>query len=794
MTREELEQIFIEGSMAMDDRDMVLTPEQLDDTDCFDLFPVYASAEHNYEKELAMNRFAKNQLFIDRGIKYQAAIPADVPIKDVLEMFGTVESSTDENGGVYITRGYESPEHLKTLLGTLQSRLERKGKHMRGSLIQPLGVEASTKASKYNVKGPLKARMDYGTYSNPKMFTLRTPFQNFYAGKILEHPDTVIIPPNEFYPHGLTEQQIASYYDSVSNNIVSSYAELDLDGYTVIKVDDRMVIKRHAGVEVLSMKVGDHASFDALNSGRAVEFHFAVGGSTRAMWIDLDPKEGFPWEEVKRTAANILEIFSNMERVVETKLNFSGRNGFHVYAVLEHDIDVDEARNIMGGVAQAYIKELGDDRLTVDITKRPNTMRLDVTTLHATGGLRTSYSLAYPTGLVCLPLTPNQLATFEKDQATIYKVLGEEHALSASIIGPRGKESTGQVINLIMNWITKGELPKYLHEGDQLLEMFRKKEEGDDHISGLIVAQILLNPVYNATITRKIMEEGKTRDVTSITHTNKYDYIMSKAYELIQHAEVKEMGEDSTELEGRYVRENFKDHAILISKLTGGGGFTPEEAGIIMGYYNRSRSPAQFIEFCREVLGWGEISPDVQESIIKGVESAATVLKMEEDKRNKEHDSGYGKIISSLEKYQQKRKFDATAEPAGKEGKDDDKVFVIQEHNAHKAGLHYDFRLSDHGVLKSWAVRKLPDALQGKLVLAKEVEDHPLEYAAFEGEIPSGQYGAGKVTIWDSGGYDTISRDDKKWQIRLHGEQLNGPFVLINTGNNNWLLKRITDK
>jgi DNA ligase D-like protein (predicted 3'-phosphoesterase) len=149
---------------------------------------------------------------------------------------------------------------------------------------------------------------------------------------------------------------------------------------------------------------------------------------------------------------------------------------------------------------------------------------------------------------------------------------------------------------------------------------------------------------------------------------------------------------------------------------------------------------------------------------------------------------------SDLTQYKEKRKFDVTSEPAGNRLDGTDKTFVIQEHKADKAGLHYDFRLSDHGVLKSWAVRKLPDALQGKLVLAKEVEDHPLEYAAFEGEIPAGQYGAGTVKIWDKGTYETLSRDDKKWHIRLSGEQLNGPFVLINTGSNNWLLRRVTER
>jgi bifunctional non-homologous end joining protein LigD len=118
-------------------------------------------------------------------------------------------------------------------------------------------------------------------------------------------------------------------------------------------------------------------------------------------------------------------------------------------------------------------------------------------------------------------------------------------------------------------------------------------------------------------------------------------------------------------------------------------------------------------------------------------------------------------------------------------------TFVIQEHHSHK--LHYDLRLERDGVLKSWAVPKGIPVNTGEKHLAVAVEDHPLEYKTFEGEIPKGEYGAGTVTLWDSGTYDTKHWDAEKIEVMLHGRKLNGAYVLVRfkrAGRNDWLLFR----
>ena len=143
-----------------------------------------------------------------------------------------------------------------------------------------------------------------------------------------------------------------------------------------------------------------------------------------------------------------------------------------------------------------------------------------------------------------------------------------------------------------------------------------------------------------------------------------------------------------------------------------------------------------------------------------------------------------------LRKYHEKRNFSVTKEPEGLPGMSGS-VFVIQEHHARH--LHYDLRLERDGVLKSWAVPKGVPEIPGEKHLAVAVEDHPLEYAKFEGEIAKGEYGAGTVSIWDSGTYTTKHWDYEKIEVVLHGRRLNGPYVLVKfkrAGKNEWLLFR----
>jgi bifunctional non-homologous end joining protein LigD len=162
----------------------------------------------------------------------------------------------------------------------------------------------------------------------------------------------------------------------------------------------------------------------------------------------------------------------------------------------------------------------------------------------------------------------------------------------------------------------------------------------------------------------------------------------------------------------------------------------------------------------------------------------------------------------SLEDYLRKRDFTRTPEPAGKQakprkGKQYTGIFVVQKHAARR--LHYDFRLQIDGVLASWAVPKGPSLNPADKRLAVRTEDHPIEYANFEGTIPQGEYGAGTVMIWDRGNYvaegDPVKGlQEGKLKFRLNGKRLKGGFTLVRMqgaykdGSKNWLLIKEPDE
>lgn len=153
-----------------------------------------------------------------------------------------------------------------------------------------------------------------------------------------------------------------------------------------------------------------------------------------------------------------------------------------------------------------------------------------------------------------------------------------------------------------------------------------------------------------------------------------------------------------------------------------------------------------------------------------------------------------------LAEYKKKRRFNVTPEPGPKEKSSElGNIFVVQKHRATQ--LHYDFRLEADGVLKSWAVPKGPPMDPEVKRLAMQVEDHPVDYADFEGVIPEGEYGGGTVMVWDYGVYapenvkkvsDGLKKGDLKFV--LLGKKLKGSFVLVRTRDRQWLLIKHRDE
>jgi bifunctional non-homologous end joining protein LigD len=152
--------------------------------------------------------------------------------------------------------------------------------------------------------------------------------------------------------------------------------------------------------------------------------------------------------------------------------------------------------------------------------------------------------------------------------------------------------------------------------------------------------------------------------------------------------------------------------------------------------------------------------------------------------------------MAELREYRRKRDPEQTPEPFGGKKKGKQPIFVVQRHDARR--LHYDFRLERDGALASWAVPKGVPLEPGQQHLAVHVEDHPLEYASFEGEIPKGNYGAGMVEIWDEGTYELVEeKRNGGLTVRLHGRRLEGTWALVparlSGDAKNWLIIRKRD-
>jgi bifunctional non-homologous end joining protein LigD len=166
-------------------------------------------------------------------------------------------------------------------------------------------------------------------------------------------------------------------------------------------------------------------------------------------------------------------------------------------------------------------------------------------------------------------------------------------------------------------------------------------------------------------------------------------------------------------------------------------------------------------------------------------------------------------VAKKLAEYEAKRDFKQTPEPGAKvprkatraksprtqmlrsefAGAPSKLRFVVQEHHARR--LHWDFRLERDGVLVSWAVPKGVPADPKTNHLAVHVEDHPLDYIDFAGDIPAGNYGAGHVSIWDHGTYETEKWSDREVMVVLHGKRLQGRYVLFRTNGENWMIHRM---
>ena len=332
-------------------------------------------------------------------MKVYAAMQDEVPREIITEVMGSVEL----DGNTYYTRAFDSLEHLKTLCGTVQSRMEMAGLNYDGAWILPHGTKVPTKKKRFEVRGPLKVRDDYAPQGEPyPVLEMRPVYNKFYASEM--KGDTAVIPPNSYYPKGLNGQDIRNHYASHAKEIMSQYAEFDINGTVSVKVNDKLVVKCSGSGETM----------ESLNSGNTMEFFSNVGDNTRIAWLELEAGNDYPWSETRKVASQLLKLMGSMDEadVMSTELRFSGNNGFYIMSYLHSEIPTEDARKSVMRMAERYAKASRDPRITTD-TGTSNSLCIKC------GDIRMVGSLAYPTGLMCMQINPNEINDFQKWQAKI---------------------------------------------------------------------------------------------------------------------------------------------------------------------------------------------------------------------------------------------------------------------------------------------------------------------------------------------------------------------------------------
>jgi len=316
--------------------------------------------------------------------------------------------------------------------------------------------------------------------------------------KTLKHPGTVIISPNEYYTKGLTEQDIYDYYERVKDNLLKLYEEYKLDCLLKIKIDNTLIVKRLKNEELLK-------SWNVINNGRTVEFHIVLPTQySRIYWIDLDPKEKFPFETVYEIAEKIKNLcLKNISNTSDVVINYTGGRGMYVIGFLNKEQDVNKIKNTLKELIESnIIPEY--PKTTLGFTKESDNMRIDLSTLHKLGSIRSPYSLNATTGLVSkelksldkedyninffkksftfnlwilqatlLPQIIGEINTLNKDPEYINRIIDTLYVMSSFIKGLEGKskeeikkvytqewkEEMKSRINNIISTINSGRIP-----------------------------------------------------------------------------------------------------------------------------------------------------------------------------------------------------------------------------------------------------------------------------------------------------------------------------------------------
>ena len=227
-----------------------------------------------------------------------------------------------------------------------------------------------------------------------------------------EHPNTVLI-KNDYYKKGLTEHMVWKHNYNHTSDLFK-----DLKGHrilTIVKTPQGDILRRKKDDK--EYQINNKADISELNSGRAMEFHIVADAETDVAWIDLDPREDFDFEQVKNITTDLVPILTKVSESDDILTKYSSGRGFHLISWMKEKRNVDDLRKELIEELKKYSK--GNPKLTTSFAQNRDMMRLDVSTLHESGSIRAAWSLNSKTGLISLPLSPNEIEIFNKKMAVI---------------------------------------------------------------------------------------------------------------------------------------------------------------------------------------------------------------------------------------------------------------------------------------------------------------------------------------------------------------------------------------
>jgi hypothetical protein len=232
-----------------------------------------------------------------------------------------------------------------------------------------------------------------------------------------DHPEKIKI-KSEYYPKGISEQEIYDYWKSVESKLLPALKDYYV--MTYIQADGNIIRKRNDenGNPIKVITPEDYEKYIA--TGGTVEVHTVLPEDrTKVAWVDIDPKGQVPFEKTKDITQEVSEMVGDMDQVSDTQIRFSGGRGFHIIMTLHSPVEINQIKASLKETLLGYIEVKRDAKITTGVTKDPEGIRLDISTLNKLGSIRAPYSLNATTGLADVPLKIEDLATFQKDNARI---------------------------------------------------------------------------------------------------------------------------------------------------------------------------------------------------------------------------------------------------------------------------------------------------------------------------------------------------------------------------------------